>query len=401
MKGMIKKIVGFAAMSLVMGKAIAASPIGYIDQVVKEGSLIRVKGWACQPGYNGAIKVRLYLNNQSSSSLITTAVPSEAAIHDRCGTSSAKHRFTLIVPFGTSYSGQKVRVDAVGVSNQTASITGSNTFHLPMNNQTPDKVFSAAQRILLFVGHQDDEILFSPFLGRYCESKTCKIISATNDPVRVYEWPAAMAKFPAQSAVASLASPMPNAKPSQVLSAWDQQLAAMGATTNSAVAVEIDKFRPDVILTLDPRHGTSCHPTHRAIGEAVRKGVAAYSGAHFADKTKLYFLTTRRIDYVEHTPTGSHGILGLVPSAPKDPTSVVYSGNDWLSSSKGSGWNFAATLVKVYGSQFTDADHARVLAAPELERTTAFQRVTDYVASDTDYTRGDLRDPRMLKCSSW
>jgi LmbE family N-acetylglucosaminyl deacetylase len=47
----------------------------------------------------------------------------------------------------------------------------------------------------------------------------------------------------------------------------------------TALAGYIDAFRPEVVLTFDPRHGTTCHPDHREAGQlaldASRRSAAA------------------------------------------------------------------------------------------------------------------------------
>jgi LmbE family N-acetylglucosaminyl deacetylase len=383
------------------GQVIAAQPKGYIDQVVFENNQWKIKGWACEPFLGRAIQVQLFLNNQVIGTPVYTNQTAEVAIHSACGThvsSGIKYRFAISLSSSISLSGQSVKVNAIS-SGGTVALNGSNQFGLPNNSQTPDKILAAANRILLIVAHQDDEIVFAPFLGRYCESKTCKIVSTTNDPVRAGEWPVSMSKFPAQSDLGEFVWNDPNEHPSVVLQRWENQAASVGLINlNNVIAREIDRFRPDVILTFDPRHGTTCHSEHRATGEAVRRGVAAYTGANFPDKTKLFFLTTRRVD---DTADSGAPYMGLAPIAPMDKTSVVYSAEDFISAAKGTGWQFVRTLLKVYPSQFPSTFADSVLNTPQLERTTAFQRVTNYSPSDSKYINANLYDPRFFMCPSW
>jgi hypothetical protein len=62
-----------------------------------------IKGWACQFGQEESIKVELYLGGaKGSGKLIGTVVASEvdqsAPLTKECGTSEAKHRFTIRLP---------------------------------------------------------------------------------------------------------------------------------------------------------------------------------------------------------------------------------------------------------------------------------------------------------------
>lgn len=386
---------------ILSGRVIAALPQGFIDQVVIQNNTWTIKGWACQPYLGSAVKVQAYLNNVAVGVPINTNQPAEVAIHTACGTnitSGIKYRFEIALSSISSISGQSIKVNAIGPGG-TVALNRSNQFGLPSNSQTPDKVLAAASRILLIIAHQDDEILFSPFLGRYCGPKTCKIVTATNDPVRAGEWPVSMGKFPAQSSLGGFSWNSPNERPSVVLSKWNNEAASLGfINMNNIIKLEIDNFRPDVILTFDPRHGSSCHSEHRAVGEAVRLGVAAYTGANFPDKSKLFFLTTRRVDGL--TENGSP-YTALVPIAPIDKNSVVYSANDFISTAKGTGWEFLINLMRTYPSQFSLASVNAALNTNSLERTTAFQRVTNYSPTDSRYTDAYLYDPAFVQCPPW
>lgn len=394
--------VAMISVALFAGKVSAATPIGYIDQVVRENNKWVVKGWACQPSLGSVIQVRLFVDNVQSGNTVYTNQTAETAVHNACGTSSSlgpPYRFAL--PYtGATLSNQALRVQALGPGG-TSNLGGSNEFRLPRNSQTPDAVLSASHRILLLIAHQDDEIVFAPFIKLYCGiyGKTCKIVTATNDPVRAQEWPVSVAKFPAQSDLGGFSSSTsPLDRPSLILQRWNTEAAAIGLIDlNGVIAREINIFSPDVILTFDPRHGTSCHPEHRAVGEAVRQGVLAYTGTAFSDKSKLFFLTTRRIDGV-----ADNGIsyTGLAPIAPKDNSSTVYSAYDFVSWGV-TGWQFAKTLMETYPSQFSSTASSGILSTPPLERTTAFQRVTDYFATDTRYTNAVVNYPRMFNCPSF
>lgn len=379
----------------------AAPPQGYIDQVVFQNNQWTIKGWACQPYLGSAIKVQVYLNDQPVGVPVYTNQSAEVAIHTICGTnqtSGIKYRFAIALSSTTPVAGQQVKVNAIGPGG-TVAINRSNQFGLPSSSQTPDKVLAAANRILLLIAHQDDEILFSPFLGKYCDLKQCRIVTATHDTVRSGEWPISMSKFPAQSDLGGFSWNNPDERPSIVLQRWNTEAVNLGFTNfNGVIANEIDRFHPDVILTFDPRHGTSCHSEHRAVGEAVRLGVAAYTGVNFPDKTKLYFLTTRRVDGV--TETGAP-FTALLPIAPIDKNSVVYSADDFISSAKGTGWQFLISLMKVYQSQFSSSAVNAALNTNSLERTTVFQRVTYYSSTDTRYVNAYLYDPAFTACPAW
>jgi len=377
--------------------------------VVKEGSSWKVKGWACEPYLGQAIKVQLYLNNLAVGTPIFTNKSAELDVHSACGTNAnlgIKYRFVISVPTGTPLSGQSVKVNATSSGGIVASLTHSNAMGLPSSSVTPDQILNASTRIMLVIAHQDDEIVFAPFLGRYCASKTCIVLTTQNgaaaNPQWANEWATSMSKFPVlvgNYEAGDFSAAAPNENPSAVLLRWETEAAMNGLVSlNKILADKIDRFRPNVILTFDPRHGTSCHAAHRATGEAVRKAVAAYSGTTAFNKSNLLFLTTRRVDGI--TDSGL-SYMGLPPIAPQDKDSVVYAANDYISSSKGTGWGFLQTLLNIYKTQFTTSLANSVVNTDELERTTAFQRVTHYNATDTRYVNAYLRDPRFVACPSW
>jgi LmbE family N-acetylglucosaminyl deacetylase len=52
---------------------------------------------------------------------------------------------------------------------------------------------------------------------------------------------------------------------------WSNQVQFLGGLNaiKTAIKNEIGQFNPDIILTFDPRHGTTCHQEHRSIGALV------------------------------------------------------------------------------------------------------------------------------------
>ena len=120
-------------------------------------------------------------------------------------------------------------------------------------------------RILWIGAHPDDESTVAPFLGASCVDGTsrCMIIVLTRgenggDPnVRSSEMRAAAALLHADLEQWDFADTMnPSAD-------WDRT--ALVPRLRDAIAA----FRPTMILTFDPVHGTTCHPAHRAIAPLV------------------------------------------------------------------------------------------------------------------------------------
>jgi LmbE family N-acetylglucosaminyl deacetylase len=148
-------------------------------------------------------------------------------------------------------------------------------------------------RSLLWVAaHPDDEAVVAPLLGAWCRDAQvrCGFLIVTrgeqggcalpNDcvpdipTVRAAEAGAASQLFNAELILLTLPDGGGAALPQ-----WQ---------STESVAAYIEAFRPDMILTFDPRHGTTCHPDHREIGRIV---VEAVRRLPFA--VRLWLLETR------------------------------------------------------------------------------------------------------------
>ena len=385
-----------------------ATPIGWVSQVVLEGGVWRVKGWACEPGYGQTIGLDIYVGSTHLSWFpVPTTEWAEPDVHQACGTSPAlglTYRYS--VPLNFSPAGQTITVTGVGpYGNAALSLSGQ--FHLPSNSNHPATVLATASKILLYTAHPDDEIIFAPLLGTYCAGKTCKIVVTTKgggpsavchlnpmtlcgsynsttgyaniDAIRTGEMQTAASHVPATLEQASLTAGLigTGVTVQTVIDRWTIELAAQGATFNSIVANEIDTFRPDVILTFDPRHGSTCHVEHRAVGRAIREGVVAYSGGNF-NKSNLFIITSHRVV----TSTG----VGLTPVAPTSLKSTVYSAMDMIPSKGKTGWAYTIEDMGYHPSQFTSTDITNLTNAEALDKTTALAKgVDDYIDGDVDY----------------
>jgi LmbE family N-acetylglucosaminyl deacetylase len=145
----------------------------------------------------------------------------------------------------------------------------------------------AAKRILLISAHPDDESLFAPLMAESCRfnGATCHLVVAAealspgcvrtlqlNDrekctSMRRQEVAASAANLNAtyefygwEDALA----PWNDAGVDRIIRQWAD--AAGGREKLVArIGASLQRFEPDVLLGFDPRHGTSCHPAHRAV----------------------------------------------------------------------------------------------------------------------------------------
>lgn len=222
-------------------------------------------------------------------------------------------------------------------------------------------------------------------IAKYCPTKSCRVVTATSNRTfhpNPNEFVNSMAALPAVWDRGTFSSGG-DRTPQQVLNAWDAEAAAFGLINmTNVIKAEIAKFNPNVILTFDPRHGTSCNPEHRAAGQAVINGVDAASFT----KSNVFLLTTRRID--------PPGYSGLIPAAPMDRFSAVYNANDYVPAKAMTGWAYLAYLMSIYPTQFPSGDITAVNSSPSVDRTTAFLPLDKYIINDQRYmTANDSRVP--------
>jgi LmbE family N-acetylglucosaminyl deacetylase len=133
--------------------------------------------------------------------------------------------------------------------------------------------------VLWIAAHPDDELLVAPLLSRWCrdegarctfliltrgEAGICRLANGCTPDiasVRAAEAASASQLFHANLILLTLPDGGGASPP-----AWPDDLPI-------TIAKYIEAVHPDLILTFDPRHGTTGHPDHRATGAAVVEAV--------------------------------------------------------------------------------------------------------------------------------
>ena len=123
-------------------------------------------------------------------------------------------------------------------------------------------------------------------------------------------------------------------------SAWD---AAAGghAALLSSLSSFITASGADLVLTFDPRHGTTCHPDHRAVGNLVVESLAQLS-----HPPALYFLETRVVP-----DDSTHGVR-FSSAAPASAGVFAFDANVNLFSTGSAAWQALVLDVLAHPSQF-------------------------------------------------
>lgn len=112
----------------------------------------------------------------------------------------------------------------------------------------------------------------------------------------------------------------------------------------------------DAVLTYDPRHGTTCHGDHRAVGRLVAEAIARVPKA-----PPLYFVETR----IEIDPVAP--AFTFAPAWPMGGD-ARFDANRRLSPLGISGWEALIEIMKIHRSQFDDSWIEAAQAVPPASR---------------------------------
>lgn len=247
----------------------------------------------------------------------------------------------------------------------------------------PHSVIRAAKKILVFATHPDDETLMSPLLKEVCQTAQCKIISATAGGgsgeictpsgvtcaevvrIRNEEFNRAAAFLNFTPVISDF--PYRDGKHLELAyQQWDHHAAGWGGVS-AVVQAQIAGFEPDVVLTFDPRHGTTCHDEHMLTGEVVYRALKDWT----FPKDKVFFLETM----LSFNGTADGGGFGVF--VPGDEKTYIYDMRDQ--------WGVVVDLLHLYSSQFDEAWRTNAVHASVANRKLAWQTLADYNPQDPRY----------------
>ena len=120
------------------------------------------------------------------------------------------------------------------------------------------------------------------------------------------------------------------------------------------IAGFIRAVAPELVLTFDPRHGTTCHPDHRAVAAVVLDAVKLLS-----DPPAVYLLETR-------LEVDSQPLVLRFRSAASG--AIRFDANEPLAVTGGPAWNAVAADMERHPSQFDAAWIAAVSSTPAADR---------------------------------
>ena len=214
--------------------------------------------------------------------------------------------------------------------------------------------------------HPDDEALVAPLLARWCGDgrARCSLLIATRGEagpclrpdgclpdlasVRSAEAGAASQYFGANAILLSLPDGGGAARPP-----WDIDAGGSSGLVGM-IAGFIQAEAPELVLTFDPRHGTTCHPDHRAVAAVVLEAVELLSAP-----PAVYLLETRL--EVDTQPLALH-----FRSAASN--AIRLDANEPLAATGGPAWNAVEADMERHPSQFDSAWLAALSNVPAADR---------------------------------
>lgn len=231
----------------------------------------------------------------------------------------------------------------------------------PVSRRVP-----APASVMWIGAHPDDEAIAAPLLARWCRDgrARCSMLVATRGEkgpcllpggclpdlasVRSAEAAASAELFGADLILLSLPDGGGSAPP-----AW-----APGSSGAADLAATLAAFlraeAPEIVLTFDPRHGTTCHPDHRAVADLALEAVSLLSAP-----PAVYLLETRvEID--------TEGVA--FHFAPAAPGTIRFDATETLAATAGPAWSAIESDMERHPSQFDPAWRAAISRVPESDR---------------------------------
>jgi LmbE family N-acetylglucosaminyl deacetylase len=214
--------------------------------------------------------------------------------------------------------------------------------------------------------HPDDEAIAAPLLARWCRDgrARCSFLVATRGEkgpcllpagclpdlatVRSAEAAASAELFGADLILLSLAD-----GGGAVAPPWapgTPRAADLAATLAAFIRAEA----PEIVLTFDPRHGTTCHPDHRAVGDLALEAVSL-----LVAPPAVYLLETR---------VGIDTEAIAFHFAPAAPGTIRFDATTPLTSTADPAWSAIESAMERHPSQFDAGWRAAVSHVPETDR---------------------------------
>ena len=220
----------------------------------------------------------------------------------------------------------------------------------PAQRRSPP-TFPGASSLLWVGAHPDDEVIAAPLLGRLCveEGLTCTFLVMTRGEagqcrlangchpdlgsVRAAEMRRSARLFGARLTQWTLAD-------GAGATGWATATGGL-STLLSQISSFVQEVNPDIVLTFDPRHGSTCHPDHRGAADLVLQAVR-----QLPRRPTVYLLET--------IVTGSTVPFTISFAAAATPAQGAFGfdANQTLPSLRQTAWQLTVLAAQAHASQF-------------------------------------------------
>lgn len=271
-----------------------------------------------------------------------------------------------------------------------ASVVALSIFAVPPAQSKPEQSESlseqlAGKRILHVGAHQDDEGIFAPMMAEACRfnDATCHMIVALDEDnwgclitigledraecarIRRLEGAASAANLNATHEFYGWPGGFYNWNDAGVRS--NLQGLAREVGSHAALVARfrktLDEVRPDVVLAFDPRHGTTCHPNHRAV---VALLLEAIEGLPSDRKPQVWLGSDYAVPGAPPDIAAITDNFGIV-RWPDDPTPVHWYDATVTLRDGRTAYDYLVDVLRLNGSQFPDVATGKVTPAPAPE----------------------------------
>ena len=254
---------------------------------------------------------------------------------------------------------------------------------------------------VLWVGaHPDDESVVAPVLAEIClhrkamchflvltrgEGGACGL--ATRCPpdlgtFRSHEMVTAAAAYHAELTQWDWGNAAANT-PDDSLATW----VAKSGGADKLLQIMVDELRlvkPTFVVTFDPRHGSTCHPDHRAAAQVL---VVAAQMVHVE---YIFFAESKAVGpsgtLTDDPSLQSTPWIGYAPYVPADPAVWTFDGSRSLATDlPRTGWSYLLDTLAAHASQFTDIQRQKFAAAPGASQGASLLSLAKATAGDTRY----------------
>jgi len=224
--------------------------------------------------------------------------------------------------------------------------------------------------VMWIAAHPDDEAIVAPLLGKWCreEHVRCAFLILTRGEggscllpdgchpdiasVRSAEEGSASQYFGAGLMLLTYPNSATFEKPDWRTPSGD------APDVVTAVARYIEAFHPSLVLTFDPRHGTTCHPDHLETGAIVLDAVKQLS-------------YEPEVDLLETRVAFAFDPL-VISFAPAVPGLQRFDANEILASTQTAAWSEISQDMERHPSQFDESWLAAIQQVPAADRAVYF-----------------------------